>query len=223
MKKTSCDMETCFFCKVCPAEWLELTQLKKQSLFYKKGEQIFAEGTPATGIYFMLSGAVKVHKKWGDKDLIIRFTTGGNILGVRGFGDTIYRASATSLEETHVCFIPNDHLQASLMINPSLSYKLMQFYASELHNAEQRMNDLAHRDVKGRVVETLLMLQDMFGEDKNHFLCITISRADIASYAGTTYETVFKIFTEWTALGWIKTEGKRIQIRDKENLLTSII
>lgn len=224
MKKTNCNLNSCFFCQGCSKEWLELTQLKKQTFLFKKNERLLNEGSAVTGMYFMLSGAVKVHKQWGyDKELIIRFARKGDILGIRGFGDTVYRISATALEETMACFIPDEHLQASLRINPALSYKLMLFYATELNNAEQRMSDLAHRDVKGRIADMLLMLHDTFGEGKDHFLQIILSRQDIAAYAGTTYETVFKIFTEWTASGWIKTDGKRIRIRNKKDLKSLIV
>ncbi len=206
-------MVSCVFCQVCKPAWLELTRLKKQTFLFKKGERLFTEGMPAAGIYFMLSGATKIHKKWGnERDLIIRFATVGDVLGVRGFGDTHYRATATALEPTEVCFIPNAHLLASIEMNPGLALKLMQVYATELQKAEEHINNLVHMDVKGRVESALLTLRHVFGYDKNGFLNITISRQDVASYAGTTYETVFKIFNEWIAGGVIKTDGKRIQL-----------
>lgn len=224
MKRSNCDLSACFFCQGCSTEWLELTKLKKQTFLFKKNEQLLTEGTVVTGIYFILSGTVKVHKQWGgNKELIIRFAKCGDILGIRGLGDKFYRISATALEETKACFIPDEHLQASLHINPRFSYKLIQYYAIELNNAELRMSDLAHRDVKGRIAECLLTLESTFGMDDDHFLRIKLSRQDIAAYAGTTYETVFKIFTEWISLGWIRTEGKRIQITGPRNIQSCIV
>lgn len=41
---------------------------------------------------------------------------------------------------------------------------------------------------------------------------------DIASYAGTIYETVFKTFTGWTLASLIATEGKRIRLRNEKKL-----
>lgn len=206
-------MVTCTFCAVCSPAWLELTKLKKQTRRFRRGEQLFNEGNPADGIYFILSGAVKVHKKWEEgKELIIRFAKSRDILGVRGFCDTAYRATATTLETTEACYIPNEHLNASLDINPKLTRKLMEVYALELQKAEERMSNLAHMEVKGRVMATLRTLCDTFGQDETGFIKATVSRQDIASHAGTTYETIFKIFNEWVAIGFIKTEGKRIQI-----------
>lgn len=219
MAKINCDLSGCILCQSSLPEWRELTALKKQTMLFKKGERIFTEGDPVNGMYFTLAGAVKVHKQWGDaKELIIRFVHGIDVIGVRGFGDEVFRVSATALEQTKACFIPVDHLQASLKTNPAFSYRLMQLYAAELQKAEQRMNDLAHLDVKGRVAAALLTMKESFGLAEDGFIDLTISRQDIASYAGTIYETVFKIFTEWTGAGVIRTEGKRVRILKEEEV-----
>jgi CRP/FNR family transcriptional regulator len=199
--------------------WKELTALKKQTLTFKKGEQLFTEGEPVHAMFFTLSGAVKVHKQQADqRELIIRLATGGDVIGIRGFGENIFRVSATALEPTTVCCIPYDHLQTSLMTNPTLSYRLMQLYAAELQRAEQRMSDLAHLDVKGKVAASLLTLKNTFGVNENGFINISISRQDIASYAGTIYETVFRIFTEWINAGILETAGKHLRILDEHRL-----
>lgn len=222
-KKTESDLHPCLFCSNCQPGWLELTALKKQTLSFKKGAQIFSEGGKVNGMYFTLSGAVKVHKQWGaQKELIIRFAGGGDVIGIRGFGDETFRVSATALEPTTVCYIPADHLQTSLSVNPALTYKLMQVYAEELQRAEQRMSSLAHLDTKGRAAEAILTVKNTFGTDSDGFLSLAISRQDIASFAGTIYETVFKIFTEWINGGIIETTGKRIRILKEEELCAYI-
>src|SRR5262249_20052186 len=97
-------------------------------------------------------------------------------------------------------------------------YSLLQFFAGELQKAENRLKNLAHMDVKGRIADTLLELQDVFGLSKDKFINLTITRQDISAYAGTTYETVFKFFTELQKRKIIVTKEKRIKILQKENL-----
>lgn len=223
MTKAICDLSSCLLCASCHGEWDDLTALKKQTRLYKKGERIFTEGEPSEGMFFTLSGAVKVHQHWGDRELIIRFVSGNDILGARGFGDNHFRVSATALEATKACFIPNDHLKASLVTNPQFCYKLMEFYAKELQRAEQRMNDLAHRSVKGRIATTLLLLEETFSTSQEGFINVTISREDIASFSGTIYETVFKTFNEWTQVAAILTEGKKIKILQPGVLLAALL
>jgi CRP/FNR family transcriptional regulator len=220
MKKDTCDTGSCILCHTCLPEWRDLIAIRKESLLYRKGASIFTEGDPVTGMFFMRSGAVKVHKKWGSqKDLIIRFVGGVDILGLRGMGGSSeYPVSATALDTTRVCFIPGDFLEASLKANPAFSYRMMQFYAAELQKAERRMSDLALMDVKGRLARALIALQEAFGNDDAGNIAIEISRQDIAAYAGTIYETVFKIFSEWIDTSIISTVGKRIQVLNQEAL-----
>lgn len=192
-------------------EWKEIIALKKTTLPVKKGKPVFREGEKVTGIFFLYSGYVKVHKQWLEqKDLILRFAAPGDILGHRGLGGVdSYPVTATALEDSLLCYIPNDFLESSLKTNPTLTYRLMHFYAAELQRAEQRMRDMVHMDVKGRIAGALLEIAA---------LPLTITRQDIASYAGTTYETVFKFFTELIKGKIISTSGKDIRIADPQRL-----
>src|SRR6202012_2484120 len=145
-------LDFCFLCRHCLPQWKELVAIKKQTIFIKKGKPLFKEGEKVQGIYFIYSGSVKIHTAWTeDKEIIIRWATAGDIAGHRGLGDETYPISATALEDTTACFISNEFLEITLKANPSLTYKLLQFYASELQRAERRMRNLVHMEVKGRI------------------------------------------------------------------------
>lgn len=186
---------------------------------------LFREGEKVEGIFFLYSGAVKIHAPWGDgREMIFRFARGGEIAGHRGLwgmgmeGAALYPISATALEDTIACFVPNEFLEASLKANPSLSYNLMHFYAGELQKAEKRMRDLTRMEVKGRIANALLDIEAIFGRDSGGRIAMNLTRQDIAAYAGTTYETVFKLFNELIAEGVIVTEGKEIRILQESRL-----
>lgn len=219
MPEVSCNLSNCFLCSHCVPEWKELIEKKKKTLLFKKGQTIFKEGEGVKGIYFVYSGVVKVSRQWGAaKELILRFARTGDILGHRGLGEPIYPISATPLTETKVCFISNEFLETTLKINTGFMYQLLHEYAAELFKAEKRMSDLAHRDVKGRVALALLELVELFGLDKKNYITLPISRQDIASYAGTTYETVFKFFTELAQAKIVTTSGKNIRVNQLNSL-----
>jgi CRP/FNR family transcriptional regulator len=172
------------------------------------------------GIFFIYEGSVKVSMNWGEqKELILRFAKAGDVLGHRGFGgDLSYPISATALEDCKLCFIDNSILESSLIANASLCYQLMQVYAQELQKAEKRMRDLVHMEVKGRIVLSLFEILDAFGIGEDGYIALPISRQDIAYYAGTSYETVFKFFTELSGKNILITSGKNIKINDREAL-----
>jgi CRP-like cAMP-binding protein len=224
MQEGSCNLAECFLCNTCIPEWKPAIAARKKTYRIKKGGTVFKEGEEVKGIFFMVEGAVKVHKQWTEeKELILRFAKGGDILGHRGLGGfDRYPISATALENTKVCFIPNDFLEATLKTNADFTYQMLHFYATELQRAEKRMRDLAHMEVKGRIADALFQMQNVFGFNKENFISTTITRQDIASYAGTTYETVFKFFNELSAAGIIATSGKNIRI-EKPVLLRNFI
>lgn len=220
MQQVSCNLTSCFLCSHCLPEWKEVIAVKKKTVEFKKGKDIFREGEKVKGIYFIYTGSVKVYKQWGgQKQLIIRFAKAGDILGHRGLGgDEVYPITATALEDTRACFITNDFLETTLATNPSFTSRLMHFYATELQKAEKRMRNLAHMEVKGRIADAVLELARVFGQDKNNTIAASITRQDIASYAGTTYETVFKFFTELIQEKIISTSGKTIKINKPNKL-----
>ena len=218
--KPICDLKTCLLCKHCEAEWLPTIDTHRKNIHYKKGELIFKEGDILRGMFFVLKGTVKVHKKWGaEKELIVRFAKNGDILGHRGLGsDTLYSVSATALEPVTVCFIDTVFFNASLKMNTAFLFRLMLFLAEELRISEKKMRDLAHMQVKGRIAQSLLTLRVKFGENDEGYIELPLSRHNLASFAGTTYETAFRILNEWTADNIIRISGKSISLMDASGL-----
>jgi CRP-like cAMP-binding protein len=217
--KQGCD-KSCFMCGLCLKEWLPAIEANRRNISYKKGELIFKEGDPVNGMYFVFSGSVKVHKKWGgDKEIIIRIAAKGDVVGHRGLGaDTIYPVSGTALEPVTVCFIDMAFFTNTLKVNTELLYQLMLFFASELKVSERKMRDLAHMPVKGRLAQALIGLQKKFGTGDAGMINIALSRQDLASYTGTTYETVFRMMQELVEARLIETEGKNIRILHVDGL-----
>lgn len=223
MKKSKhdCDLKSCFFCTQCLKDWLPAIEANRKSFQYKKGELIFKEGEPVTGVYFVYHGKVKVHKQWGDKELIIRFANKGQIFGHRGLGHNHnYPVSSTALEPTQVCFIGIDFFLTTLKVNHDFLLNLMLFFADDLQESERRMRNLAHMPVRGRLAQALLALEEKFGKTTEGFIDIHLSRQDIASYVGSTYETIFRLMNEFIGEGLVEISGRNILIKESKKLLT---
>lgn len=209
-----CDLKTCFLCRHCEQGWLPAVGANKKNLHFRKGESIFEEGQPVEGIYFLYTGTAKVHKRWGkEKELILHFAKRGDMIGYRGLANRkAYPITATALEPVTVCFMELPFFENSLEVNQPLTYQLLKFYTQELQDAEARMNNLVHMEVKGRLADTLLRLKKQFGLSRDGSIKITLSRQDIAAYTGTTYETLFRTINEMVKEKIISVSGKKIII-----------
>jgi CRP-like cAMP-binding protein len=223
MKKSkhSCDLKSCSFCRSCLKEWLPAVDANRKNYHFKKGELLFKEGEKVLGMYFINTGKVKVHKNWADeKELIVRFAGEGDIVGHRGLGNDIYYpVSGTALEPVTACFIDLPFFLSSLKVNHELTFQLMMFFADELQESEKKMRNMAHMPVKVRVAHALLKLKDKYGNTEEGYVDITITKQDIASFAGTTYETVFRIMNELAEDKIISMKGKNFQILNDDALL----
>jgi CRP-like cAMP-binding protein len=223
MKKSKyeCDVNSCFMCQHCLKQWHPAIATNKKNFKVKKGELIFNEGDEVKGIYFVYEGIIKVHKKWGsEKELIIRFASKGAIFGHRGLGgNNVYPVSATAAKDSVICYVDIEFFESTLKVNTDLTYNLMLFFANELQESEKKMRNLAHMSVKGRVAQSLISLRDKFGTKADGAIDIELSRQDLASYAGATYETVFRVLTEMLKEQIIDASGKKIIIKNPEKLL----
>jgi CRP-like cAMP-binding protein len=220
-KNINCDLQTCFMCRHTLPEWHNAIGTHKHNFIAKKGEVIIKEGDPVTGVYFVTSGNVKVHKHWGDKELILRFANDGAIIGHRGISSktAVYPISATALETTTLCYVDIEFFKTTLKVNHDFAYSLLMFYADELQTSEKKMRDLALMSVKSRLAVGILTLRDQFGINSNGFLNLPLSRQDLAAYTGATYETVFRTMNELLAEKLIYTEDKMIRISNESGLL----
>lgn len=218
--KHLCDLKSCFLCSCCLSEWLPAIAATKKNLEIKKGRSLFNEGSPVTGIYFIYSGVLKVHKRWDqEKDLILRFAKAGDVIGQLGLGnDPVYPVSATAIETAIVCYVDMGFFDATLTINNGFTRNFVTLLASQLQESEKRMRNLAHMPVKGRVAQALISLQQQFGKTPDDFIGVEISRQDLASFTGAVYESLFRALNDLTRENLIVVAGKGISIIDEPAL-----
>jgi len=211
------------FSKLSPSD-LQYLEKSKSSTFYKHGQTIFYEGRVPHGIYCLNKGKVKVFKIGIDgKEQIVRFVTPGELLGIRALiSGREYMASATTLEDSIVCYIEKRAFLKMTIKYPDLSHCLMINLSHLLEEAENKLTSLAQKGVRERLAETLLALNNVFQSDQqkmNHSnSVISLSRADLANIVGTATETVIRLLSEFKEEKLIKVNGRKIMLIDLERL-----
>lgn len=200
----------------------KLVQARKE-IKCKKGQQFIMEGASVTGLFFLLSGKVKVLRTGlHGKEQIVRFATPGEIIGHRGFGtEETYPISAIALVDCTLCYFSKEILQQTLREFPSLTYDFMLFYANELNRSEIRVKSLSQMTVRERVIDSLLYINRKFGQT-NGFSSLLLSRREYADYAGTTEEQVIRMFSILKKEGLLIIKGKRVGISNIDLLKKEI-
>jgi len=221
MAKNECDLQSCFLCSFCLKDWLPAVATNRKNFNVKKGQSIFKEGEPVTGMYFVYTGILKVHTRWdNEKELILRFAKTGDIVGQLGLGkDTVYPVSATAVEAATVCYVAMEFFESTLNINNNFTRQLVRLLAADLQESEKRMRNLAHMPVKGRLAQALMTLNTQFGTTAEGCINIELTRQDLASFTGAAYESLFRVMNELVEDKLISVSGKSISIIDEKKLV----
>jgi CRP/FNR family transcriptional regulator len=179
----------------------------------KSDNYVFQSGETTLGIHIVNSGKIKVIAKTGNgTERIIRLVSDNDLLGHRGFGGTWkYTVSAIALEDSELLFIPLEIFNSAVKANPEFAYFMMIFFAEELRDSEHLASQMPIRNV---IASVLYNNFNVFGLEQGSKtkLSHTLSRKDLASQAGTRYETLVRTLADFNNEGIIKIEGKAIHI-----------
>lgn len=200
---------------------MNLLEQIKSRFSIKKGESLFLEGVFPKGLYCLNKGKIKLSQTGFDgKEQIVHLAHEGDILGYRAlFGEDQYSCSATSIEDSNVCFIPKKLFYDFVKNNAKLLFKIANLLSEELKQAERKITTTAQQPVKDRIAQCILLLIKNYGYEKdNTTLNIIIKRQEIASLSGTTRETATRILYQFKSDKIIDLLGKKIKIIDFNKL-----
>lgn len=186
----------------------------------KKGETIFEEGEKLNGVFCVRKGVSKLSKlSPNGKDQIVKLVAKGEVLGQRSvIAEELTNLSAIAIDNMEVCFIPKEIVVATIRSNPDFAVVMLKQLAHDLRDADDVIVNMSQKNVKQRIAETFLYIQNNFGEDENGFFLFTLSRENIANIVGTATESAIRIISEFKKNGLIKTSGKKIGILDTKKL-----
>lgn len=192
---------------------------KKTCYFYKKGQVIFYERKRPLGIYCVHSGSVKISRLGTEgKEQIVRIAKAGDLLGLRSLiSGRNYSASATTIDDSVVCFIDKRKFFQITIRYPEISTQIMLTLSTLLEEAEKKITSMAQKPVRERLAEALLALDEVFRSDGCPTV-ISLSREDLANIVGTANETVIRLLGEFKEEHLVTVKGRKIFLVDKKGL-----
>lgn len=208
------------FCSLKPDEVDELNEQKFCSL-YKKGQEIFQEGTKPHYLHIVNQGKVKLVINIEGKEQIVRLAQDGDTIGYRALlCKDLYSATAITMEDSKICSIPMEFFFKIIEQNVKVASAYTTLLAKELKEAQMRLAEIAIKPVRERVAETLLILKQTFGlADDGKTINISLSREEIAQIAGTATETTIRLLSEFRKDNIIDFDKKKIIILNPRKLL----
>lgn len=184
---------------------------------YDRGEHVFQSGDQP-GLHIVHRGRVKVYRLLeSGSEQLIRILGSGDILGEAAvLAGTKVDQFAVALDQAEVCSIDRHRILAILTERPAVALAMLQTVSQRLSAAEQMVSSLTGQSVEQRLVEHLLALAHDAGSPR---FCLPSSKKDLASYLGTTAETLSRRLSALQTAGAIRLgPGRSVEICDKQVL-----
>jgi len=215
-------LKTTPFCKLTLAEQ-ETLNLCKSIRVVKKRQTIFDEDEIARGLHCVCKGKIKLYKTLPDGIVqILRIAGQGELIGYRGLlGDGKYIASAETIEESVICFIPKEEVFQFMHSNFEFTLSLFALIAADISEAESRNIAFANSTTRQRLANTLLTLESHFLSNTDGYIDILLTRDELSSLTGMATETLVRILRIYEEESAIKLEKKKIKILDRKKLLSN--
>ncbi|THE12728.1 Crp/Fnr family transcriptional regulator [Bacillus timonensis] len=217
--KKSCISRVPIFNHLTGNEMAEISQVAR-SKHFKKGELLFHSDGLSEQLFIVHNGLVKMYRiTENGKEQIIRFVEEGDFIGELSlFSKTITTSFAEAMEDTEVCTIQQRDIHQLLLRYPTISLKILEEFTSRLHETETLIEKLNSQDVEKRVAGYLVELIEG-QEEATMTIELPIRKGDLASYLGTSQETLSRRLSAFQNQGLIELKGQRkIIIKQLEEL-----
>ncbi|MGX8007513.1 Crp/Fnr family transcriptional regulator [Mesorhizobium sp. ORM8.1] len=191
---------------------------------YRLGETVLAEMEDTSSVGIVVSGVLRMQKSLEDGrqqlvGLLFRSDFFGRVFG--GFSD--YAIEAAS--DVTLCCYERHAFERLTECFPELEHQLMLSTLDELDAARSWMLLLGCQTMPERVASFFLMLcrrsdADELSPGANFPIHIPINRRDMASYLGTTGETISRVIHEMSRKGIVKIRNaQNFEVLNKRQLV----
>lgn len=185
----------------------------------QRGEALFHEGEPSRGLYFVMTGAIKISRisPEGREQVVAVVGPCQTFNDVPVFDGGPCPASAIALEPSTVGLIPEELMRRLAVKHPAVAEGMFKVFASRLRGLTTLVADLTQLDVPGRVAKFLLTYHEASGQSS-----LSFSQQDVASIVGTTREVVARALKTLEERGAIARRGTSVEIVSAQRLAEAL-
>ena len=193
----------------------------------RKGDVLFRAGERFTALYAIRVGSCKTVALTDDGDeQVTGLHLPGEIIGVEGIGNETYAAQAVALEDTEVCVLPFERIEALAQRDTGFRHHLYRLLSSAILRERSASLMLGTMRAEQRLASFLLDLSSRYqmrGYSSTEFV-LRMTREEIGSHLGLKLETVSRLFSRFAEEGLIEVQGRVIKLCDRiglQHLLTA--
>ncbi|NWQ40603.1 Crp/Fnr family transcriptional regulator [Bacillus sp. EB106-08-02-XG196] len=190
----------------------DIQQLRKvtRSRMAHKGEYIFREGERSSTLFVVKEGLIKLTKTSADgKEQIVRLLFPGDFFGLYSLlRDEKHYINAETVQQTMICSIEKADFLKTIEGNSDMAFRFLVAMNDRLYEADESMGNLSLMEVEQRLAKALLLFHEKMNI-QNEAFTLPITKKDLASFIGTTPESVSRKLLTFMSKNIIRMEGQR--------------
>jgi CRP/FNR family transcriptional regulator len=188
---------------------------------YSKGELLFTEGDPCTGLFVIQSGRVRIFKSSpnGREQVLAVEGPGSSVAELPLFDGGNYPASTAAIEDASIYFISKPDFHSLCLVHPQVPLKVLKVVGARLRRLVGIIEELSFTTVRSRLIVALVR-RAQTGKKTRTGIEIELppSNQELASEIGTVRELVSRNLSRLQAEDLIQMEGKTVTIADLKRL-----
>lgn len=189
---------------------------------WRRGEQLFAEGDPCSGLFLVASGKVRIFKlsASGREQVLAMEGAGSSFAELPVFDGGSYPASASAWEDSEILFISRKDFQNFCREHPEVGLKLIAVVGSRLRRLVGIIEELSFTTVRQRLISLIVQLAEAEGTRSKEGIHLELKKShqDFAAELGTVRELVSRNLGRLQAEGFLGVEGRKLVVKDLSGL-----
>lgn len=167
-------------------------------------------------IFVLGSGRVRMIRRAEGREITLGYRGPGDVLGESGLIDASRLLETVVHEQIEALKIPLGVIQQLMGSEPEFAYEMFRVAGERRLQAEDRVQALLTRSVESRVASFILSAADRHGipDSRGILVGVKYTHQEMASFVGSTRETVTLILGELKRSGLIETDHRRIVVTD---------
>jgi CRP/FNR family transcriptional regulator len=186
------------------------------------GDYLYRENDPATRLYLVTEGSLKVCKPLEDgTSVTLSLHIPGDLFGEPDpQGVSLHRFEAQALEDSVIQVIPQDEVNRLIQTYSFFAIEFLNWMGLTQRMTQSKFRDLLLYGKSGALCSLLLRLSNMYVGSSNGRPAISkrVTNSQMAEMIGATRESVNRMLSEMRTLGVISTEGGRIILNNPDYL-----
>lgn len=188
----------------------------------KKGQTLYRAEEDNDSLFVVYRGQVKIYRLTeSGKEQLVRILQPGDFSGEWAIfnADKLHGDYAEAMRDTTVCVLKHDDLINLLADYPQVSMAMLKEMSKRLDASERQTTQVATEHIEDRLA---MFLADQVEGTANEDVMVELpmARKDLASYLGTTPESISRKFKELEEKGLItQVKSSQILIHDVDQLI----